>query len=211
MFKCFKINSEKKMCDIYFVYRENIPKPYAQKWDYPMLQKAPTSESQRWLSILTLTLHFPALEKAMAIRSSVLAWTIPESGEPGGMLSMGSHRVGHEWSDLAAASALHPNGPGGGTGRKVLLGGGRDGGRAEEGTPIAGHRDAAPHPGPGGNGGQWCHLSSVQGSQGTRNDFQHLLSCSSIYCRGQRHHTKGLLVQAEGSPGEYNTAQKRAW
>ena len=93
---------------------------------------------------------------------------------------------------------------------RSILGGGRDGGRADEGTPIAGRREAAPHPGPGGNGGQWCHLSSVQDCHGTRNDFQHLLSCSSIYCRGQKRHTKGLLVQAEGSPGEYNTAQKRA-
>ena len=42
-----------------------------------------------------------------------------------------------------------------------LLGGGRDGGRADEGTPIAGRREAAPHPGPGGNRGQWRHLSSV--------------------------------------------------
>lgn len=48
------------------------------------------------------------------------------------------------------------------------------------GPPGASHREAAPHPGPGGNGGQWCHLSSVQDCHGTRNDFQHLLSCSSI-------------------------------
>ena len=80
------------MCDIYFVYRENIPKPYAQKWDYPMLQKAPTSESQRRLSDLTFTLHFPALEKVMATRSSVLARTIPWSGEPAGLLTRGSHK-----------------------------------------------------------------------------------------------------------------------
>ena len=78
------------------------------------------------------------------------------------------------------------------------------------GPPGASHREAAPHPGPGGNRGQWCHLSSVQGFQGTRKDFQHLPSCFSIYCGGQRRHTKGLLGQAEGSPGEYNTAQKRA-
>ena len=41
----------------------------------------------------------------MATHSSVLAWRIPETGEPGGPLSMGSHRVGHDWSDLAAAAA----------------------------------------------------------------------------------------------------------
>ena len=48
----------------------------------------------------------------MATHSSVLAWRIPGMGEPGGPLSMGSHRVGHDWSDLAAAAAaadLHLN------------------------------------------------------------------------------------------------------
>ena len=39
--------------------------------------------------------------------SSVLAWRIPGMGEPGGLLSMGSHRVGHDWSDLAAAAAAY--------------------------------------------------------------------------------------------------------
>jgi len=41
----------------------------------------------------------------MATHSSVLAWRIPGTGEPGGLPSMGSHRVGHDWSDLAAATA----------------------------------------------------------------------------------------------------------
>ena len=40
----------------------------------------------------------------MATHSSVLAWRIPGTGEPGGLPSMGSHRVGHDWSDLAAAA-----------------------------------------------------------------------------------------------------------
>ena len=57
-----------------------------------------------WATSL-FTFHFHALEKEMAIHSSVLAWRIPEMGEPGGLLSMGSHRVGHDWSDLAAAAA----------------------------------------------------------------------------------------------------------
>ena len=48
--------------------------------------------------------NFHALEKEMATHSSVLAWRIPGTGEPGGLLSMGSHRVGHDWSDLAAAA-----------------------------------------------------------------------------------------------------------
>ena len=44
-------------------------------------------------------------EKAMATHSSVLAWRIPGTGEPGGLPSMGLHRVGHDWSDLVAAAA----------------------------------------------------------------------------------------------------------
>ena len=52
----------------------------------------------------TLTFHFHALEKEMATHSSILAWRIPGMGEPGGLPSMGSHRVGHDWSDLAAAA-----------------------------------------------------------------------------------------------------------
>ena len=43
----------------------------------------------------------------MATHSSVLAWRIPGMGEPGGLLSLGSHRVGHDWSDLVAAAAAH--------------------------------------------------------------------------------------------------------
>ena len=50
----------------------------------------------------TLIFHFHALEKEMATHSSVLAWRIPGTGEPAGLPSMGSHRVGHDWSDLAA-------------------------------------------------------------------------------------------------------------
>ena len=63
------------------------------------------AESRTRLSDFTFTFHFHALEKEMATRSSVLAWRIPGTGEPGGLLSMGSHRVGHNWSDLAAAAA----------------------------------------------------------------------------------------------------------
>ena len=61
--------------------------------------------SRTRLSDLTFTFHFHALEKEMATHSSVLAWRIPGTGEPGGLLSVGSHRVGHDWSDLAAAAA----------------------------------------------------------------------------------------------------------
>ena len=52
--------------------------------------------SQTRLSNFTFTFHFQALEKEMATHSSVLAWRIPGTGEPGGLLSMGSHRVGHD-------------------------------------------------------------------------------------------------------------------
>ena len=57
------------------------------------------------LSDFTFTFHFHSLEKEMATHSSVLAWRIPGTGEPGGLPSMGSHRVGHDWSDLAGAAA----------------------------------------------------------------------------------------------------------
>ena len=53
----------------------------------------------------TFTFHFHALEKEMATHPSVLAWRIPGTGEPGGLPFMGSHRVGHDWSDLEAAAA----------------------------------------------------------------------------------------------------------
>ena len=62
------------------------------------------AESQTRLSDFTFTFHFHALEKEMATHSSVLAWRIPGTEEPGGLRSMGSHRVGHDWSDLAAAA-----------------------------------------------------------------------------------------------------------
>ena len=62
------------------------------------------SKSWTQLSNFTFTFHFHALEKEMATRSSVLAWRIPGAAEPGGLLSMGSHRVGHDWSDLAATA-----------------------------------------------------------------------------------------------------------
>ena len=54
------------------------------------------------LSDFTFTFHFHALQKEMATHSSVLAWRIPGTGKPDGLLSMGSHRVGHDWGDLPA-------------------------------------------------------------------------------------------------------------
>ena len=60
------------------------------------------AKSRTQLGDFTFTFHSHALEKEMATHSSVLAWRIPGTGEPGGRPSMGSHRVG---SDLAAAAA----------------------------------------------------------------------------------------------------------
>ena len=54
------------------------------------------TKSWTQLSDLTFTFHFHALEKEMATPSSVLAWRIPGMGEHGGLLSMGSHRDGHD-------------------------------------------------------------------------------------------------------------------
>ena len=63
------------------------------------------TKSRTRLSDFTFTFLFCALEKEMATHSGVLAWRIPGIVEPGGLPSMGSHRVGHDWSDLAAAAA----------------------------------------------------------------------------------------------------------
>ena len=63
------------------------------------------AKSQTWPSDFTFTFHFHALEKEMATHSSVPAWRIPGTGEPGRLPSVGSHRVWHDWSDLAAVAA----------------------------------------------------------------------------------------------------------
>ena len=63
------------------------------------------AKSRTWLSNFTFIFHLHALEKEMATHSSIIAWRIPGTGEPGGLPSMGSHRVGHDWSNLAAAAA----------------------------------------------------------------------------------------------------------
>ena len=81
------------------------------------------TKSRTWLNNFTFTFHFHALEKEMATDSSVLAWRIPGMGEPGGLLSMGLHRVRHDWSDLAAAAYIM---------RNVVLG------EAQAGIKIAG-------------------------------------------------------------------------
>ena len=84
----------------------------ALAWKIPWMEE-PARLQSMWLlrlSHFTFTFHFHALQKEMATHSSVLAWRIPGMGEPGGLPSMGSHRVRHNWSDLAAAAAKRMTG-----------------------------------------------------------------------------------------------------
>ena len=79
-------------------------------WKIPWVEEpsgilSGVAKSQTQLNDFTFTFHFHALEKEMATHSSVLAWRIPGMGESGWLPSMGSHRVGHDWSNLAAAAA----------------------------------------------------------------------------------------------------------
>ena len=64
------------------------------------------AKSRTRLNDFTLTSHFHALEKETATHSSVFAWRIPGMGKPGGLPSMGLHRVGHYRSDLAAVAVV---------------------------------------------------------------------------------------------------------
>ena len=66
------------------------------------------AQSGTQLKNFTFTFHFHALEKEMATLSNVLAWRIPGMGKPGGLPSLGSHRVGHDRGDLAAVAAAIP-------------------------------------------------------------------------------------------------------
>ena len=65
------------------------------------------AKSRTRLNDFIFTFHFHALEKEMATHSSVLAWIIPGKGEPGGLLPMGSPRVGHNRRDLATVAREH--------------------------------------------------------------------------------------------------------
>jgi len=65
-------------------------------WLIPAAAVDGVTEGQTRLSDFPFTFHFHALEKEMATHSSVLAWRIPGTEEPGGLPSMGSHRVGHD-------------------------------------------------------------------------------------------------------------------
>ena len=86
--------------------------PQCSCLEYPMDGRAwwaavhVVAKSRTQLSDFTFTFHLYALEKEMATCSSVLAWRIPGTGEPGGLPSVGLHRVRHDWSDLAAAARM---------------------------------------------------------------------------------------------------------
>ena len=82
--------------------RQWHPTPVLLPWKIPWmeepgrLQSMEVAKNQTRLSDFTFAFHFHALEKEMATHSSVLAWRIPGTGEPGGLPSVGSHRVEHK-------------------------------------------------------------------------------------------------------------------
>ena len=102
-------------CSLFFMFLL-LTKTFSQRRQWHPTPALLPGKSHGWRSLvgyspwgleesdMTEWLHFHALEKEMATHSSVLAWRIPGMGEPGGLPSMGSHRVGHNWSDLAAAA-----------------------------------------------------------------------------------------------------------
>ena len=85
----------------------------AGPWSGWVILKVLFNESEQWIPTLqnhkvclwNSSYHEDPLGNEMATHSSVLAWRIPGTGEPGGLQSMASHRVGHYWSELAAAAA----------------------------------------------------------------------------------------------------------
>ena len=100
--------------DINRIHREgNGTQSSTLAWQIPMDGGAwwaaahEVARSRTRLSDFTFTFHFHALEKEMATHSSVLAWRIPGTGEPDGLSSMGSHRVRHDYCDLAAVNRIH--------------------------------------------------------------------------------------------------------
>ena len=108
---CFWIRPVEPPCLISVSNGEGNGTPLQYSWmENPMDRGAwyaavhGVTTSQTRLSDFTFTFHFHALEQEMATHSSVLAWRIPGMGQPGGLPSTGSHRVGHDWSDLAAAA-----------------------------------------------------------------------------------------------------------
>ena len=95
--------TENQIANIYWIVTEKALVTHSSPlaWKNPMDRGAwaavhGVAKSRTLLSDFTLTSHFHALEKEMATHSSVLAWRIPGTGEPGGLPSLGSHRVGHD-------------------------------------------------------------------------------------------------------------------
>ena len=108
-----KIWRKKKQLNVLFL--EILIYKYIYNWLYiicnrmfhstcSVTRSCPTKRQTR-LSDFTFTFHFHKLEKEMATYSSVLSWRIPGTVKPGGLLFMGLHRIGHDWSNLAAAAA----------------------------------------------------------------------------------------------------------
>ena len=99
------------LMDIYLVYSEKAMAPHSSTfaWKIPWMEEpgrlqcmgSLESDTTEWLHF-----HFHALEKEKATHSSVLSWRIPGRGKPGGLPSLGSHRVRHDWSNLAASAAF---------------------------------------------------------------------------------------------------------
>ena len=92
----------KSVCMLVSTLLEKAIAPHSSTLENPMDRGAwwtavhGVSKSRTGLSDFTLTFHLHALEKEMATHSSVLAWRTPGTGEPGGLSSMGSPRVGHD-------------------------------------------------------------------------------------------------------------------
>ena len=121
----YSLSSTLEHCSLFSGSFSNLsPNPITSRVveDFPPLRTnsyscAMTTEEARFFTyqICSLTFLSPSalvragfyyiLDKEMATHSSILAWRIPGMGEPGGLLSMGSHKVGHNWSDLSAAAA----------------------------------------------------------------------------------------------------------
>ena len=96
------------LCYLYKSFSEKAMAPHSSSlsWKIPWMEepgRLQSRGSRSWtrLSNFTFTFHFHALEKEMSTHSSVRVWRIPGMGKPGGLPSMESHRVGHDWSDLA--------------------------------------------------------------------------------------------------------------
>ena len=101
------------LCVISFFHGEGNGNPFQYSclenpMDEGACQAVVHGVTKSWarLSDFTFTFHFHALEKEMATRSSVLAWRIPGTGEPGGLPSVGSHRVGHEVTQQQVINSL---------------------------------------------------------------------------------------------------------